>query len=356
MIVFLIGQLTRGGAEQQLYYVLRHLDEPATVISLAPDGYWEAPMRELGHTVIALQRPSRFDVSRIWQIRRLLRQLKPEVVHLFLDSVSGFYARLGALGFHPFVVSERSNPNYHPGWYRRLLPFLNRFADAIICNSQSARDEIIRQKIAPPGKVHVIPNGLDLTRFSPATQSHNPPTVGIVAHLTSVKNPARFVRVAALVHQEMPDVRFVMVGGGVMRDELLALIDDLNLNGVIELLGERPDVPELLRQMDVFVLTSNLEGTPNAVLEAMASGLPCVVTDVGDCRSLIEGSGAGFVVPVDDEIEMAEYVVKLLRDAEMRGEIREKALDFVKAFGTEQLTKNHLAVYDRLRHITPHRD
>ncbi|MCI0711457.1 MAG: glycosyltransferase [Chloroflexi bacterium] len=353
MIVFLIGQLSRGGAEQQLYYVLRHLDEPATVISLAPDGYWETPIRELGHTVIALPRRSRFQVSRIWQIRRLLRQLNPDVVHLFLDSVSGFYVRLGALGFHPFVVSERSHPNYHPGWYRRLLPFLNRFVDAIICNSQAAREEMIRQKMAPPGKIHIIPNGLDLACFSPATRPHNPLTVGIVAHLTPVKNPARFVRIAARVHQEMPDVRFVMIGGGVLRDELLALINDLNLNGVVELLGERPDVPDLLQQMDVFVLTSNLEGTPNAVLEAMASGLPCVVTDVGDCRMLIEESGAGFVVPVDDEAGLADHVVKLLRDVEMRGEMQAKALEFVQAFSTEQLTKNHLAVYDRLRRITP---
>ena len=139
-ILYIIGQLSRGGAEQQLYYLLSQLPEPATVLSLSKGGYWVEPIRELGHEVIELERTKRFEFKRFFSTLNLMKKSKPDIIHIFLDGISSLYARLaGIITNNPLVViGERSIPLHYPKWYRFLLPYLNRFVARIVCNSLTA--------------------------------------------------------------------------------------------------------------------------------------------------------------------------------------------------------------------------
>ena len=334
-ILYIIGQLARGGAERQLYHLLSALPGPATVLSLSQGGYWADPIRALGHTVIALERTGSWEWGRLVATVKILRQRQPDIVHIFCDQVGTLYARLAALIIrHPVVVvGERSLPAHHPAWYRRVLPRLNRAVSAIVCNSQTALERLQAQRIARLDQLHFIPNCIDLARFvgvgdeavpePPGTVRH--PVVGTVANLTPQKNPLLFIEAAARVHQAQPQAQFWMIGDGPLRQPCQALIDALGLQEVVTLWGQRDDVPALLGRMDVFVLTSRYEGTPNALLEAMAARLPCVITDVGDASRIVREAEAGYVVEADEEaMALSQKILTLLGDACLRATMGQK--------------------------------
>jgi glycosyltransferase involved in cell wall biosynthesis len=341
-LLYVVGQLTRGGAEQQLYNLLSHLTPGMTVASLSPGGYWATPLRELGHRVIELQRQRRGDVRRAWQVARQIMQRQPDIVHVFIDGISGLYGRVGALlaGHDRVVVGERNHPTHHPDWYRRMLPWLNRRVAAVVCNSYAARDYLVERRMVSAAKSHVIPNGLDVAHWlSLAANGGGFPwpegwqgktVVGMVARLKPQKNPQMFIRLAARVCQQRPGVRFALIGDGPLRSELAALSDSLGVAGCVWLAGERTDVPVLLGAMDMFVLTSRYEGTPNAIMEAMAAGLPCVATDAGDSRYVVADQETGFIVPVGDEAALAARVLDLAGDDTLRARLGQQGQDRIR--------------------------
>lgn len=360
-VVYIIGQLTRGGAEQQLYNLLRYSSEvESTVLSLSHGGYWGDPIRALGCDVIELQRRSHLEWRRLRDVRHVIHQVQPDIVTLFTDGISGMYARLGALlaGDFPLVVCERSHPTFHPRWLRALLPFMNRFVQAIICNSYSARDYVISKRLVNKEKVHYVPNSINLADFKLAADTLPPSgwppdwegmfIVGTVGHLTHVKNPGMVVRIAEKVITHVPNARFVLVGKGPLQEQLQREISSRGLERIVFLAGERRDIPSILRQMDVFLLTSLKEGTPNALLEAMASGLPCVTTDVGDCRRLISESKSGAVFPIDNVEGFIRYIVNLAHAPELRRQLGYHGQVYVEQFAPEKMAQKFLSIYREL--------
>jgi len=136
--------------------------------------------------------------------------------------------------------------------------------------------------------------------------------VGTVARLTDQKAPADFVGAAAAVHRLHPQVHFVWVGDGELESEMVSLVQRLGLEAVFHFAGLRPDVPELLKVMDVFVLASHWEGFSISVLEAMASGLPVVMTSVSGAAEAVVDGETGFVVPISDIEALAEAIGNLV--------------------------------------------
>ncbi|NDJ76811.1 MAG: glycosyltransferase [Chloroflexi bacterium] len=336
-VLYLIGQLVRGGAEQQLYNLLAHVEPGATVVSFSPDGYWADPIRALGHTVIELERQGRVEVRRLREVRHIIRQERPDLVYVFIDGISGMYGRLGALlaGHRHVIVGQRSHPTYFPRWYLRLMPWLNRAITAVICNSYAARDYLIENGLAPARKLHVIHNGIDVAHIQATNATWPWPedwrgktVVGMVSHLTVPKSPETFIQLAAHIRQhhpeQAPDLRFALIGDGARRDEMAALVDELGVKHVLWLAGEQTDIPALLAHMDIFALTSRNEGTPNAVMEAMCAGLPCVVTAAGDCPHIVVEGETGYIVPVGNVAQLAERVLHLAHDATLRQRLGER--------------------------------
>ena len=238
-ILYLIGQLVRGGAEQQLYNLLAGLDLDASVIAFNSGGYWADPIRDLGREVIELERQGRMEARRLWQVTTLIRERQPDIVHIFLDGISGMYGRMGALlAGHPrVIVGQRCHPTYYPGWYQRLLPWLNRDAAMLVFNSYTARDYMIEHSMIPAPKTEVIPNGIEAERFQQGNGSwpwadawRGKTIVGMVSHMTIPKSPETFIQMAECAHQHNPDLRFALIGTGPRYDEMQQMAGSLRIS------------------------------------------------------------------------------------------------------------------------------
>ena len=327
-VLYIIRQLGKGGAEQQLYYLLQHLNVEATVLCLSEIDYWSEPLRRLGAEVILLPRHHRLEWRRLKDTVVLIRRLKPDIVHVFVDNI---YGRLGALLAQHcrVIVHKRSHEAFEsPAWDLHIERWFNHHVQRVVFNSRANYEYMVERGLVSPVKALVIPNGVDCDRFSPRSAGAcNWPwpshwrgrlIVGTVSKLNWIKNPEMFIRCASLVLRKRQGIGFVLAGKGEHFHEMQSLCHDLGIQESVAFMGERHDVPDLLRAMDLFLLTSRVEGMPNVVLEAMATGLPCIVTDAGgSAEPIIEGE-TGYVVPIDDADGMADRVLHILADDELR--------------------------------------
>jgi len=346
-ILYILSVLERGGTEQQLYNLIKHMKPNATLVSIGGSGPWEQEFRDLGIEVIPLKRRGKADVSRIFQLVRIIRSGDYDIVHMFIDNVPGIYGHLAVLiAGHPrFITGERASILAQPAWYRSFKRLFLRRVRCITVNSQKSFNLLVDLKLAKPAQVRYIPNGIDLDRFIPKTQESNPLTIGMVGSLRAVKNPTLFVHAAARILQQQPDVRFMHIGGGEMLTEMRALAHHLHIDHAVTFCGLRTDVPDLLRQFDIFVLTSNSEGTPNAIMEAMAVGLPVVATDVGDVGKFIIPGENGYIVPTGDLDHLVERIEALIVNADLRRRMGQVSRERIQAYGLSQMAVQYEAVY-----------
>jgi glycosyltransferase involved in cell wall biosynthesis len=172
--------------------------------------------------------------------------------------------------------------------------------------------------------------------------------IGTVACLKPQKEPENFVRVAALVAEELPQARFILAGDGVLRDRIDRLVRENLLSGRFHLLGWRRDIPELMSAMDVFVLTSRWEGLPCVLLEARAAAVPVVATDVGGAKEAIEEGIHGWLCPVGDTTAMARRVRAVIEDKQRGIEMSRPSETFPKEFTIAETVRQHQELYDRL--------
>jgi len=173
--------------------------------------------------------------------------------------------------------------------------------------------------------------------------------VGMIACLKPQKSPQDFIKLANIVSQIMPDIKFLLVGDGILRANIERLIGKLNLKNNIILAGWRQDIPRILAVIDIFILTSLWEGLPIVVLEAMASSRPIVVTQTGGIQEIIIDGKTGFLVPTRDIGRMAERLITLLKDAELRSKIGQNARNSLNFdFCIENMASKTQYCYDNL--------
>jgi len=354
-LLYIIGQLGRGGAEQQLYYLLKYLQPMAIVVSLTSGGYWADPIRQLGIEVVEMKRYGRADLRRLIRLIQLINDFQPDLVHIFTDGPAGLYGRLAALSTRQprVIVGERRYTAVEPAWYRWLKKYLNRYVTYIICNSLSSYHYILDHRLITSDKVARIPNGIEPDKYLSLSigrkkSETGPLIVGTIGSLRPVKDPALFLRVVGLVTGHLTETKFIHIGDGPMGSELLASSQRLQLQDKLSYLGHQDDVSRFLNDMDVFVLTSMSEGMSNVVMEAMAAGLPCVVTDAGDNRELVRDGESGFVVPVGDEELMAHRLLLLLNDEEMRKCMGAKGRELTKECNVRRMAAEYEKVYEKV--------
>lgn len=331
-IVFLIDTIESptAGTECQLLLLLKGLDlrefEPRLCV-LQPSAWLE---REFHHCSMHVLGIFSFKSPRSWW--RILRfafwlwQEKIDIlqVHFRDASLAGFPAAW--LGRVPGIVATRKNQGYWmTGQELVLQKALNRIPDVFVANSEATRQWTHRTEGISPDRIRVIPNGLSRD-FIPVSDERraaakeflglpsNAPVAGIVANLRLVKRIDVFLRAAASVTKEMPDVRFVVVGEGDERVKLEALCVELGLTDRVMFLGRRADVMEILPAFDVGVLSSDSESFSNAVVEYMAAGLAVAATDVGGCSEALGDSPAGAMVPPGDSEALGKALARLLAD------------------------------------------
>ncbi|HUV37589.1 MAG TPA: glycosyltransferase family 4 protein [Patescibacteria group bacterium] len=270
---------------------------------------------------------------------RLFRRERFDVVHTHTP-VAGLIGRVAAriaavphvvYTAHGFYFHEAMNRNVRR-FFIRLERFGGRLSDIVFVQSEEDWREAHREGVAPPGRLIYIGNGVDPTRFGRERYTRENaalrgefhlgegPVVGFVGRIVREKGAVEFVEAAASVRRVVSRARFIMVGQPLPSDrdgcwrEIQALREKLDLCGVLELTGYRRDVPAILSLFDLFVLPSYREGMPRALLEAMATGIPVVATDIRGCREEVVDGETGLLVPPRDPEALAAAITRLLAD------------------------------------------
>lgn len=333
-IAYTIAWMEVGGSQTHLLQVLRLLDrerfEPS-LYCLTGRGALLDSVRELGVPVVdggfrAGFRPPAV-LGGVARLARFLRRERVDVVHNYLlraNIVGSLAARLARA---PVVLCSKRGCHERRGLELLGARLSNRLAHRVTTNAQAVRDFVHRNEGCPNAKMVVIPSGVDTDRFRPqAGQEHRSglgldparPVVGIVTRMRARKGVEEFLRSLALVRESCPDVQGVVVGAVELDAGLRQLVEELGVGDRLWLLGPRQDVPEVLRAFDVFVLASHDEGMSNAILEAMATELPVVATDVGGTGEVVRPGETGTLVPARDPCALARAVSELLADPDRR--------------------------------------
>jgi len=334
-LLHLITGLNTGGAEMMLYKLLSHMDREAIevrVISLMDIGPVGRKIQELGVPVQALgMRRSVPNPLSLLRLVRWIQQAPPHYIQTWMyhaDLIGGLAAKLaGGIPVIWGIRHSRIDPQSSKRttfWIARACALLSRWLPArIVCCSEASRR--IHTDLGYAGEMMtVIPNGFDLASFRPDPETRSSvrrelgipeetPLIGLVGRYNPQKDHYNFICAAACLFTSMPDVHFMLCGEGVTREnpELVKWITAADISARCHLLGRREDIPRLTAAMDIATSSSYSEGFPNVIGEAMACGVPCVVTDAGD-SALIVGK-TGIVVPPRNPHALADGWGELIK-------------------------------------------
>ena len=333
-ILFLTRSLNYGGSERQLTLLARELlkrGQKIVVATFYPGGALRNDLSNAGVPTISLEKRSRWQVGGfVLRLIRYVRQLRPQILHSYLGTANILSVVLKPLfPFATIVWGVRaSNMDLEQyGWMDRLLyrieRGLSRFADLIIVNSQSGFDYAVAHGF-PRKRMVVIHNGIDVARFRPDFEARHrwrrdwgiaqtDVLVGLIGRIDPMKGHETFLRAGALLAKERDNVRFVCIGNGssAFRRTLQSFAEQLGLHKRLLWIDSCSNLVEMYNAMDVVTSSSSFgEGFSNVIGEAMACGVPCVVTNVGD-SALIVGS-TGVVVPPRDSQALAAGWTQLL--------------------------------------------
>lgn len=313
-LCFLIRSLDRGGAERQLTELIKGLDRSRFAVTVATfyDGGALRPEIESteGVQVLSLHKKGRWDaLPSLWRLAQIIRQVKPQIVHGYL-AVANELALMGRLAGAKVVWGLRasnvdfSRYDWFSAWSFRIAAWLSRFTDLIVVNSHAGKRHHVAQGYCGT-RMLVIHNGFDTARFHPDDEAGrrmrrawgigaHERLIGLVGRLDPMKDHPTFLRAAVLLARARQDVRFVCVGDGPVsyRRELQALATELGLGERLVWAGALSDMRAVYNALDIATSSSSFgEGFSNVTGEAMACGVPCVVTDVGDSATIVGNSG-----------------------------------------------------------------
>jgi len=300
-IDFVAGTLGRGGAERQLRYIMRGLrarGHSVRVLSLTRGEYWESVLRDERFAVEWVG-ASASRLARLAAVTRSAARNRTDVLHslhFFANVYAGIAARLlGRRG----LGSIRSSGTRDLADTGRLGGFLCLHTPHRIAANSTRAIESLGGKRGPGDRFFLLPNVVDTEKFAPRGRRRRERfTLLFVGRLEAVKRPDRFLEVAAGVEARAgTGVRVLIAGDGPLGDEARRRASDLGLRpGTAEFLGAVDDMAEVYAQADALVVTSQTEGSPNAVLEAMACGLPVVAPRVGGIPELVEDGETGLLL------------------------------------------------------------
>ena len=313
-IALIIRSLDCGGAERQLLTLAKALDKrrfEIAILTFYSGGVFEKELQDCGIRLITLDKAGRWDSFRFAnRLIQELRKFRPDIIHSYLDIPNIVAVLAKPLCARPAIVWGVRSTNFdhnNSDWLHRLGFSFERklayFARHIIVNSQAGHRYLVSQGF-PTGKLVMIPNGFDTQHFRPNAEARrkiraelavadDQILIGLVARLDPIKDHLTFLRAAKLLSVLRPETRFVCVGTGseLYRQRLFKFVEGLSLQGKIIWTGLRRDVASVYNALDVNVLSSISEGCPNVVGEAMACGVPCVVTDAGDAARIVGDTG-----------------------------------------------------------------
>lgn len=369
LIAHVMYRFDVGGLENGVVNLINHMQPDAyrhVIIALTEITDFRQRIRRDDVEFIALNKRPGHALWNYPRLFRLFRKLRPSIIHTrnlaALELVVPAWAAgvpVRIHGEHGRDVGDLDGSNRKYQWVRR---FYRPFVTYYIALSRDLEDYLTDTVGMARTEVAQIYNGVDAERFFPAArreQIHGCPftgedlwLVGTVGRMQTVKNQTDLAKAFIAALRMAPELksamRLVMVGDGPLRAASLALLEQAGCADLAWLPGERGDVPEILRGLDCFALPSLAEGISNTILEAMASGLPVVATDVGGNRELIEEGTTGTLVSSGDVQAMAREIVALARNRERAQDMgRAGRLAVERKYSMAAMVRQYQGLYDR---------
>lgn len=358
-IAFIAGSLGQGGAEKQLLYMCRTLLEMGVqvrVYSLTKGDHYESMLQDMGVCIEWVGQHSN-PFLRLMALAHVLLDFRPHILqasHFYVNLYVGLLAPLiGAVD----IGSIRSDVNYeleeNPFWGRLLL-WLPRTLIANSCRAQQNAEA----KGITCGKILTLPNAIDLAAFDTCgarlpqnvCSLENNLIVIAIGRLIPAKRFDRFISALVLARRENQSLMGIIVGDGPERSRLenFALQNGLSETELV-FLGKSNDIPDILKRGDIFVQTSDHEGFPNVLLEAMAARLPIITTPAGDSDMIVIHGQTGYVIPFEDIDELASHIVQIANSHQLRRELGNIGRVHVERnYDITGLAEKMLAVYSQI--------
>lgn len=367
-VMLIISNLEFGGAQRQLVELANNLsrdDFDVMVCSLSQYIPLGSGLDLPDEKVVIIQKKSKYDISVVFRLSKVLRENKVDVLHAFLFDAEIAARIASAMAGVAVMVGSERNSNYRIKRNQMVAYRLTKnLRDVCIANSRAGA-EFNAQELGYPEKHYaVVRNGVDINRFQAGNGaqlreslgiSQDQFVIGMFASFKEQKNHGMLFHAVKELTSTDRNFRVVLLGeelhGGAQGtttyvQKIHELVGRLGIRDYCLFVGNQDDVEAYYRICDVTVLPSKFEGTPNVVLESMASGVPVIVTAVSDNNEIVEHGKSGYVVDVGDEAGLARYLQLLMEDRElsanMGSEARRRA---VELFSSAQLASSTGEVY-----------
>lgn len=336
-VLFITGSMGRGGAERVISIVSNAFIQEGWDVSIMQllYNYCDYPLNQKIKVQDASnsRRNQIIDTPRmIYRVRREIEKTHPDTVISFMMTMN-IVTAIACIGTRVrFIPSERNDPSMGRS---KFMSMLTKFAYSIsyrtVMQTERAKN-YFSNKIQ--SKSIIIPNPVEVNVSADNTNFNRIVTVG---RLTAQKNQSMLIDAFNLIKEDFPDLVLDIYGEGIKRDELEKKIDQYELSSRVHLKGNILDVHQKIKDAGLFVLSSDYEGTSNALLEAMMIGIPCISTDCAGSDEMIENGKSGIIVPVGDTIALANAISKMLSNQELALEMGKK--------GKERVSRKYSSEY-----------
>jgi len=366
-ILYLITTLEIGGTERQILELAKCLDREKYKITICC--FQGGPLVE-----VARKEGIRVEVlsygklknpivlfSAIRQLNRLMTNADYDILHAFLFHAYVIGSCLGWLNGIPVIINARRSLENFKGFFHLLVDrTVNNLTTTVVANSEAVKKDVVRRESLMPERIKVIYNGVDFVKYDISIDLNKKrqefgindriKIVGIIGNLIPYKGHKEFLEAAKIVLEQFSEVKFLIVGrDNGIGEKFKNLVTKLGIEKFVIFTGQRLDIPEILQIIDIQVLPSYEEGFSNVILEGMAAGRPLIVSNVGGNPEVVTDTENGIIVPLKNYQELAEAIIKLLKNPHLAKKIGVAGQKRVRErFTLEKMVTQTENLYDEL--------
>ena len=362
-ILYITYSLHPAGAERIIYSLAKNLDRSRFkpfICSLKHGGDLAAKFEDLRIPVFLLQKKRKFEYRVFKELRNIIINERIDIVHTH-NFPANLWGRIAALSVHcPVIIATEHSLSIRKGWMQRKIDlFLSLHTDKIIAVSEAVRQSLVIDENISREKIITIANGVDFTQFRNLRDplwvkqalgiDNGTPVIGIVGRLIKDKGHKYLIKAAELVLKKYPNVKFVVVGEGELKQQLFEMLQEIEIVNSFIFTGFRNDRLDYMATFTIAILSSIREGLPVTLLEYMALKQPIIVTRVGGMPEVIENGVSGIVVPEKNYHALAKSIIKLLGDERLRIKYGNNAWECVKnRYSQENMIRKTEKLYEEM--------
>ena len=361
-VLHICDSLSVGGAERLILGMVEQMDRSRFEIHVCSlkvirNDYLRPDFERMGVPLYSVNAKRFYSLRTFQNIARYVREHDIDIVHTQLTSADIIGRVVGAMTGRPVISTLQNDPQDYNRerldrrWLERLTMHLCK--PRLVAVSHRIREMFIKEWRVPADALAVIYNAVSMEQYlhipagAPADEAGTGVTITTIGRLTTQKAQHHLLEAARIVLDQRPDTRFLIVGQGRLEESLKAQAYTLGISDRVTFTGPRRDIPDILAQSDIFVLSSLWEGLPLTAIEAMASARAVVLTDVGGNRELVETGANGLIVPPSDVPALAEALLALVNDPQRRVAFGKAARERVRVdFSIETVTRQYEALYE----------